>query len=88
MQLLESVKGALVKNIVIDVEADKMNSMLQSIINEKSTGEGTPSGELSFRVFDPSINRSLKLSSARRIHITRDLVEALDGENISYSINE
>ncbi|MCM1051179.1 MAG: DNA polymerase III subunit alpha [Paenibacillus sp.] len=88
MQLLESVKGSLVKNIVIDVEAGKMNAMLRSIINEKSTGEGNPSGELSFRVFDPSINRSLKLSSARRIHITRDLVEALDGENISYSINE
>lgn len=78
MQLLENVKGKLIRNITINVNVKDMNKLLKAIIDENVKGEGTPEGELSFRVFDPSINRSLHLSSGRRIHITRELVQALD----------
>ena len=65
-----------------------MNGFLKNIIEEAVNGDGIPTGELAFRVFDPSINRVLHMSSARRIHITRALVNALDDENIGYSIND
>ncbi len=88
IQLLENVKGKLVKNITIELDVSKMNKFLMTLIDEKVKGDGNPEGELAFRVFDPSINRTLHMSSARRIHITRGLVEALEEENISYSIND
>lgn len=88
MQLLQDVKGKLVRNITIDVETKRMNGFLKNLIEEAVNGEGIPTGELAFRVFDPGINRVLHMSSARRIHITRELVNALDDENIGYSIND
>ena len=81
MQLLNDVKGKLIRNITINVDVRNMNKLLKSIIEEKIHGEGEPQGELSFRVFDPSINRALHLSSGKRIHITRELVQALDSLN-------
>ena len=88
MQLLQDVKGKLIRNITIDIESKRMNGFLKNLIEGAISGEGLPTGELAFRVFDPGINRVLHMSSGRRIHITRALVDALDDEHISYSIND
>ncbi len=88
MQLLQDMKGKLVRNITIDIETKRMNGFLKNLIEEASAADGVPTGELAFRVFDPGINRVLHMSSGRRIHITRALVDALDDEQISYTIND
>ena len=88
MQLLQAMKGKLVRNITIDIETKRMNGFLKNLIEEASAADGVPTGELAFRVFDPGINRVLHMSSGRRIHITRALVDALDDEQISYTIND
>ena len=88
MQLLQDMKGKLLRNITIDIETKRMNGFLKNLIEEASAADGVPTGELAFRVFDPGINRVLHMSSGRRIHITRALVDALDDEQISYTIND
>lgn len=45
-------------------------------------------GELAFRIFDPTINRSLHLSASKRIPVDRKLVEALTQEDISFTIEK
>ncbi|MDE6371167.1 MAG: DNA polymerase III subunit alpha, partial [Duncaniella sp.] len=90
IQLLEDMRGKLVRSITIDVEAAGMNRLLGSLLEESmKPREGIhPQGELAFRIFDPAINRVLHMRAARRININRDLIETLEGENIPYTIND
>ncbi|MDE7028330.1 MAG: DNA polymerase III subunit alpha, partial [Duncaniella freteri] len=46
IQLLETVKGKLVKNITIELDVSKMNKFLMTLIDEKVKGDGNPEGEL------------------------------------------
>ena len=88
IQLLEHVKGKLIKRITVDLATTQLSDLLRGVINDCTAGEGIPTGELAFRIFDPSINRSVRLSAGRRIHITRSLVETLEQENLHFSIND
>ncbi len=88
IRLLDDVKGKLVRNITIDLSTDKVTRHIKELI-EDHVREATPDqGELAFRIFDPSINRSLHLSSSRRIRISRQLVDALKQEDIAFTIND
>ena len=88
IRLLSTVKGQLVNSITIDLPADKLTQHLKELIEEEIRSDANAKGELSFRIFDPKINRSLHLSSSRRIPISRKLVDTLTEEDISFSIND
>ncbi len=88
IRLLSTVKGQLVNSITIDLPADKLTQHLKELIEEEIRSDTNAKGELSFRIFDPKINRSLHLSSSRRIPISRKLVDTLTEEDISFSIND
>ena len=89
IQLMEHVKGKLVHRITVDLDTTRLSDVLRGLISDcASAGEGIPEGELAFRIFDPSINRSVRLSAGRRIHITRNLVEALEQEELHFTIND
>ncbi len=89
IRLLSDVKGKLIRSITIDLPKDKISRHIHDLIVEQvNSGATVDRGELAFRVFDPSINRSLKLSSGVRIPITRALVDALVEEDIQFYINE
>ncbi|MDE5786733.1 MAG: DNA polymerase III subunit alpha, partial [Duncaniella sp.] len=86
IRLLDDVKGQLVHNITIDLSTDKLSRHLCDLIAEHLV-PGAPGGELSFRMFDPKINRSFTLQAGVRIPITRALVETLTQEDIPFYIN-
>ncbi|MCM1163871.1 MAG: DNA polymerase III subunit alpha [Muribaculaceae bacterium] len=90
IRLLSDVKGKLVRGIVIDLPTDRLNSHLRSMLADCLAPVGpTDEGcELSFRVFDPAINRSLRLRSSRRIPINRALVDTLRQEDIDFDIEK
>ena len=86
--LLNNVKGQLVRSITIDLPSEKVTQHIKELIEDEIRSDANAKGELSFRIFDPPINRSLHLSSTRRIPISRKLVETLTEEDISFSIND
>ena len=88
IRLLSEVKGQLIRNITIDLPTDKLSQHVKELLEEQLNNSTPQDGELAFRIFDPSINRSLHLSSARRIPITRSLVDALKEEEITFTIND
>ncbi len=89
IKLLDEVKGSLVHSITIELDTPRLTRQLKDILEEEMTsGGGREGGELAFRLFDPGINRSLKLHSSRRVPITRRLIDALNDENYSFSIND
>lgn len=86
--LLNNVKGQLVRSITIDLPSEKVTQHIKELIEDEIRSDANAKGELAFRIFDPTINRSLHLSSTRRIPISRKLVETLTEEDISFSIND
>jgi len=90
IRLLNTVKGQLVHSITIDLPSEKVTRHIKDLIEEeiRNNDAADAKGELSFRIFDPTINRSLHLRSSRRIAISRKLVETLTDEDISFSIND
>ena len=51
-----------------------------------STAENRKS--LSFIIYDPEINRSIKLTSAHTIPLNRDLVNMLESMDIEFTIDK
>lgn len=89
ISLLNDIKGKLINSITIDLPSDKVTQHVRSLLTEMiENGSNEGLGDLSFRVFDPTINRSLHLRSSRRIPITRKLIDALNEEEIAFSIND
>ncbi|MBD5202993.1 MAG: DNA polymerase III subunit alpha [Bacteroidales bacterium] len=86
IRLLEDVKGTLVHDITIDLPTDKLTRHLCDLL-AGHLEPGRPGGELSFRMFDPKINRSFTMQAGVRIPITRSLVDTLMQEDIAFAIN-
>lgn len=79
MQLLDDVKGHLIKGITIKTAVDQINSELKDLLLSSAiqNGDDKPGGTLSFRVYDPSINREITLSSGIKIPVERNFIENL-----------
>ena len=90
IRLLADVRGSLVRGITIDLPTDRITPHLRSLLADRMAEVNEPDkgGELAFRIFDPTINRSLHLSASRRIPVDRKLVEALAEEDITFSIEK
>ena len=90
IRLLHDVKGSLVRGITIDLPTDRITPHLRSLLSDRmAEADGNDDGgELAFRIFDPTINRSLHLSASKRIPVDRKLVEALTQEDISFTIEK
>lgn len=87
MQLLDDIKGKLIKGITIKLATDSLNPQLQSLLKEKSEKSETATGVLNFRLFEPTLNRSITATSNRRISIDRKLIESLKQfEDVEFNI--
>ena len=88
IKLLEEVKGTLLSGITIKLNTHEINPNFMDLLSEhiKSTTENHRS--LSFIVYDPEINRSVKLSSPHTIPLNRDLVTMLESMNIEFTIEK
>lgn len=96
IQLLDHLKGKLIRGITILVTSKEANPRLQSLLAEHivptaPSNHGNESGStgslLSIRLFDPGYNRSVTLSSKKRIMINRKLIEMLKENEIEFVIN-
>lgn len=94
IRLMSQVAGQLVHSITINLPRDKATDNFRQVLAEHAAsadGGGADAsqnlGALYLNLYDPSINRSVRLSAARRIPINRRLVELLEGENIQFSVN-
>lgn len=87
IRLLDEVKGQLIHSITIDLPSEKITPHICSLIGGYVNQGASSAGELSFRIFDPSINRAVLLPSSVKIAITRDLIDALAQEDIPFYIN-
>ena len=86
IQLLESVKGSLIKGITISIDDAHANEALSKIMEDYLTTKGQPGSNLDFKITDHDINRTIKLSSSRRINISRSLLETLKDLEIQFEI--
>lgn len=94
MQLLNNVKGKMIKGITLDVTPEQMSNNLLGILSDyiaqhtrrNHDHETQSSGHLNFHVYDPTISRAITLTSSKSIPINRALVDTLADMNIKFSI--
>ena len=86
IKLLQDVKGQLLSGITIKLNKEMINTNLMDILSEhiKSTTEDHRA--LSFMIYDPEINRSIKLASALTIPLNRNLVNILESMGIEFTV--
>lgn len=86
VRLLQTIKGTLIRGIVIDLDADNISDAIHGMLQEhlKTSDENT--GTLSFRIHDRSIGRTLLFNSPIKIPINKDLMEKLDDMEIEFSL--
>ncbi len=88
IKLLQEVKGKLLSGITIKLNDQMITPNLMDVLSEhmKSTTENHQS--LSFIVYNPEINRSIKLTSPLTIPLNRDLVRKLESMDIEFSFDK
>ena len=88
VRLLNQMKGQVINSITIDLPREKLTDNLCALLSEHaSTGDEREKGTLYVNVYDPSINRSVRLAAGRKLPVNRRLVEMLEGENINFTVN-
>ena len=88
IRLLQDIKGQWLSGINIKLNAQLISSNFMDLLSEhiNSTAENRKS--LSFIIYDPEINRSIKLTSAHTIPLNRDLVNMLESMDIEFTIDK
>ena len=84
--MLEDVKGQLLSGITIKLDTSNINPMLMDVLDEHIASSAEDRRPLSFTVFDPEINRTVKLASNRSIPLNRDLTTKLESMDIEFTI--
>ena len=88
IRLLQDVKGQMLRGITINMSKENINPNFHSLLKDhiNSTTENT--GTLNFNIYDPEINRSVKLTSSSRIPLNRELIEMLDSMIVESTIEK
>lgn len=89
MQLLDDVKGHLIKGITIKTALDQIKPELRDLLQKSSIkkGDSREGGTLSFKVYDPEINREIKMLSGIKVPIERHFIEDLKRiDNIEFIV--
>ncbi len=89
MQLLDDLKGKVIKGITIKTSVDEMTPALREVLSQNvlPPSERNAGGTLSFKVYDPSINREITLSSGVRVPVEREFIDKLQRlENVEFIV--
>lgn len=84
--LLEQQKGKLVSGITLNLDTEQINENLHGVLNDimkSSTDNRTP---LYLRIHDHELNRSIRLSTAVKIPVTRHSLTTLEEMAIDFDI--
>lgn len=88
IKLLQEIKGQLVHSITLDLNKEDITSEFHEFLSEHIKSSTEDRGELYIRIFDPTINRSVKMASGTKIPLNKKLIDRLDEMNIEYHINQ
>lgn len=83
---LESVKGQLIKGISIRMQIENAKTSICDILKDFIAKPGDQPGLLTVRLYDPSIDRAITLSSKKRMRIDRKLISTLESLDIDFSV--
>ena len=94
IQLLEQIKGKLIKSVTITISTKEADERFKSLLAEhismddkkNDNDSKQTNAELNIHLFDPSYNRSVQMTSANRIVLSRKLIEMLTENEIDYNI--
>jgi DNA polymerase-3 subunit alpha len=80
IQLLNDVKGQLIKGVTLSVTRDELKPSMASLLKEHmaSNNPDASKGTLSFRIYDPDAKRFLRMTSKKRIPLDRKLENILE----------
>ena len=86
IRLLDDLKGKLVTGVDVKISANEINETLIGLFVEASKRSNeSASGALNIEIYDPSINRTVKMVSGLKLPMDKALVEMLDDMNVEYS---
>lgn len=88
IRLLQDLKGQLINSITLQLSKEEVTETLHNLISEHIKSSTENRGTLSLRIYDPEINRSIKMTSGIKIPIDHKLINMLNDMNIEYKINE
>ena len=83
---MEEVKGKLISGITIKLKTQDVNPNLMDVLEEHMNSTDEDRHPLSFEVFDPEINRTIKLASNKTIPLNRALTSKLESMEIEFTI--
>lgn len=86
VQLLDHVKGNLIRGITINLVTDKARPDLAKLLKEFQTPKDAQGVSLGIRVYSPKYNRSVHMNSGIRINLTRRFIDMLDENEIEYVV--
>lgn len=85
---LNEIKGRLISGITLNLSTDEVRREVADFIVNHAASSAENLGHLTLRLYDPKLNRSIRLTSSKRIPIDRKLVNALDSFNIPFTIDK
>lgn len=86
IKLLQDVKGQWLSGITIKLNSQAINPNLIEILSDHMNSTNENHRSLSFMVYDPEINRSIKLTSPQTIPLNRELITKLESMDIEFTI--
>lgn len=86
ISLLSERQGKVINGISLEIESDRVEPALASILTESSAHVDGEMGSLEIRVYDNALNRELTLSSPMKIAINKKLIDNLESINIPYHV--
>lgn len=84
--LLEQQKGKLVAGITLNLDTEQVNENLHGVLNDLITSSTDNRIPLFLRIHDHDMNRSIRLSTAVKIPVTRHSLSALEDMAIDFDI--
>mgnify|MGYP004442817651 FL=1 len=87
IKLLEDYKGKAVTAINIKPTVEQVNEDLRRVLQSCKKTTNSTVCSLNLVIYDPSINRSVKLQSSQRLPVSRKLLNQLDDLQIEFSID-
>ncbi len=88
MNLLDELKGKLIKGVTLTLAADEIKPTLGAVLQEHiSSGDGRGGGHLAVKIFDQESNRTIRMESAYRIPMDKNLVNSLNSMDVQFTFD-
>lgn len=88
MDLLEKVKGTMIHSITINLPSSRLTDSIVHPIKSFMTSSTQNRSDLFFDIYDEKCNKSVILQSRNKIPITKELLDFLKEQELTFDINK